>query len=208
MRTYKTDHQAYTAVAVSGSNAGTSKPTAVVPAELCRAVEDDLAIMQECRDNAVASLQEVYRDAVRLAKILCRNEFFEVSHVWTPLNDTRGVLSQIDNMAAGMSQKLEVVRAAYIEAKCQLDEALDRIAELEKQLAGLQKPKEQHTFRAHDLTWVKHVPGDPMPCYGDAKIRALLRCGAHGPATGSQLDWSEKQGDEGQIIGWNYADAP
>ena len=88
------------------------------------------------------------------------------------------------------------------------DEARDCVAELEKRLAELQKPKERETFQAHGLTWIKHTPGNPMPCYGDAEIRVLLRCSAYGPATSSQLDWSEKQGDEGQIIGWNYADAP
>ena len=101
-----------------------------------------------------------------------------------------------------------ILQKLLADARNERDEARDRITELEKQLAELQKPKESETFEAHDLTWVKHVSGDPMPCYGDAKIRVLLRCSAYGSATGSQLDWSEKQSYEGQIIGWNYADVP
>jgi hypothetical protein len=26
------------------------------------------------------------------------------------------------------------------------------------------------TFEAHGLTWIKHTPGDPMPCDGDARV--------------------------------------
>ena len=93
------------------------------------------------------------------------------------------------------------------------DEARDRIAELEKQLVELQKPKEPETFQAHGLTWIKHVPGDPMPCDPDTFVRTLWRFEKKGKYTPNEnraksWNWSDSSLEEWQIIGWNYAHAP
>ena len=95
----------------------------------------------------------------------------------------------------------------------QRDEALDHIAELEKQLAGLQKPKEQDTFEAYGEIWIKHTPGNPMPCADDSTVRLTISGftaiktrytyeASSGWVPGKDLYYM------GRIIGWNYADAP
>lgn len=96
------------------------------------------------------------------------------------------------------------------------DEARDRIAELKKRLTELQepkKPKEQDTFESHGLTWIKHTPGDPMPCEAESIVWALTRGAAQNkyrPWTqrACYWDWYNRWKDDCQIIGWNYADAP
>lgn len=93
------------------------------------------------------------------------------------------------------------------------DEARGRIAELEKQLAELQKPKEQNTFEAHGLIWIRHVPGDPMPCDGKTEVRVLYDCEKtggywHAPDRARFWNWADEIRPNNRIIGWNYADAP
>lgn len=99
------------------------------------------------------------------------------------------------------------------------DEARDRIAELEKQLAELQKPKkpkkpkEQDTFEAYGMTWIKHTPGDPMPCNPETRTLAITnrsRKTSDAPwvRLADEWNWSDSLPEEWQIIGWNYADAP
>ena len=93
------------------------------------------------------------------------------------------------------------------------DEACDRIADLEKQLAELQKPREPEIFKSHGLTWIKHVPGNPMPCDGETDVRILYgreKKGVYRDSTNQACfwDWSDGLSEEWQIIGWNYAEAP
>ncbi len=98
------------------------------------------------------------------------------------------------------------------------DEARDRIAQLETQLAELQnpnpkKPKEQDTFEAHGMTWIKHTPGEPIPCNPEARILAITNWSMEtGHAAwvqrANQWNWSDSLPEDCQIIGWNYADAP
>lgn len=92
------------------------------------------------------------------------------------------------------------------------DEAREKLAELEKQLAEMQEPKAE-TFQAHGLTWIKHVPGDPMPCEGEFEVRVLFVKEEKGEYWSADLpacdwSWTKTPSPENQIIGWNYADAP
>ena len=95
------------------------------------------------------------------------------------------------------------------------DEAREKLAELEKQLAEMQNPK-AGTFEAHGLTWIKHVPGDPMPCDGNAKVRVIFNeftgskerdCDLSDD-TASGWFWGKDLSHTSPICGWNYADAP
>ena len=54
-----------------------------------------------------------HREAVRLAQVLWRRSYRKASPYWKPLDDTVGVISQIDNMHAGVAQELEEVRMKY-----------------------------------------------------------------------------------------------
>lgn len=95
----------------------------------------------------------------------------------------------------------------------QRDEALDRVAELEKQLAELQKPKERDTFEAYGEIWIKHTPGGPMPRAGETFVMVLSakekeKMGPYRNVVTHAIgnDWSNYLDPEEQIIGWNYSD--
>lgn len=94
------------------------------------------------------------------------------------------------------------------------DEARDRITELEKQLAELQEPKKQDTFEAHSLPWIKHTPGNFIPCSGDTVVRVLLREELYfedyviADRRAACWNWGRRANKGYEIIGWNYADAP
>lgn len=68
---------------------------------------------------------------------------------------------------------------------------------------------QREVFEAHGFEWFKHVPGDPMPCDGDAVVCVLLEQGGfgHSPqgAEASQWRWSNFL-SVSNIIGWRYAE--
>lgn len=100
-----------------------------------------------------------------------------------------------------------------------------RIEELERAIAILEagqrpdsstsaaserEPTQPSTFTACGLEWIRHVPGDPMPCDGEAVVRVMLesdrRDGAwdmmhHGQAAG--FHWGRCTYSETEIVGWN-----
>ena len=51
--------------------------------------------------------------AEQLAKDMWRRSYRDVAPHWQPLDDLPGVISQIDNMHAGVAQELEDVRMKY-----------------------------------------------------------------------------------------------
>jgi len=71
------------------------------------------------------------------------------------------------------------------------------------------KPQPE-TFEAHGLTWIKHTPGDPMPCDGDAMLHYVMRCAAsQRPSPAHDIDWKTcAYSPKTEVIGWRYADAP
>lgn len=71
------------------------------------------------------------------------------------------------------------------------------------------KPQPE-TFEAHGLTWIKHTPGDPMPCGGDAMLHYVMRCAAsQRPSPAHDIDWKTcAYSPKTEVIGWRYADAP
>jgi hypothetical protein len=73
--------------------------------DYCRKIEKDLAEMTECRDNAVANLCVAYSECVHLAKTIWRNNFADNAPEWAPLPGIGGVISQIDNMCAGLAEQ-------------------------------------------------------------------------------------------------------
>lgn len=106
-----------------------------------------------------------------------------------------------------------ILQKLLVDARNERDEARDRIAQLETQLAEFQKSKEPETFEAHGLTWIKHTPGDPMPCDGKTEVRVLYDCEKtggywHAPDRARFWTWSDERRPNNRIIGWNYADAP
>ena len=52
-------------------------------------------------------------EAEQLARAMWRRSYRKASPYWKPLDDTVGVISQIDNMHAGVAQELEEVRMKY-----------------------------------------------------------------------------------------------
>ena len=55
-----------------------------------------------------------HREAVRLAQVMWRRTYRDAAPHWQPLEDTAGVISQIDNMHAGVVEENERVRAALL----------------------------------------------------------------------------------------------
>ncbi len=85
----------------------------------------------------------------------------------------------------------------------------------------VQDKPQPETFEAHGLTWIKHTPGDPMPCDGDAFIDVLWRnelppskmtTVAHDGSTASEWKWGMTRNGQEDVVGWRYipppADAP
>lgn len=73
--------------------------------------------------------------------------------------------------------------------------------------------KKPETFEAHGLTWIKHTPGDPMPCKATDTVRVLLACEQqgssdyyHGTFFAERWDWTDNVDPIAQITGWNYAE--
>ena len=50
-------------------------------------------------------MQDEYTYAVRIASYMWETYYKNVAPEWEPLNDLLGVLTQIDNMIAGMNQE-------------------------------------------------------------------------------------------------------
>jgi hypothetical protein len=63
------------------------------------------------------------------------------------------------------------------------------------------------TFHHSGLDWIPHTPGDPMPCPGGTRVRALLRNGVYDPEptqSAFYLDWSDDEYlEDSIIIGWH-----
>lgn len=53
-----------------------------------------------------------HREAVRLAQVMWRRSYLDAAPHWQPLDDTAGVISQIDNMHAGVVEQNERMRRA------------------------------------------------------------------------------------------------
>ena len=53
-----------------------------------------------------------HREAVRLAQVMWRRTYRDAAPHWQPLDDTAGVISQIDNMHAGVLQDNDRMRFA------------------------------------------------------------------------------------------------
>lgn len=71
---------------------------------------------------------------------------------------------------------------------------------------------EPETFEAHGKTWIRHTPGDAMPC-SNVRVDYLMR-GRGGVTIPSSkpefvidIDWTaDKDFESSEIIGWRYAD--
>ena len=70
--------------------------------------------------------------------------------------------------------------------------------------APAEKPE---TFEAHGKTWVRHKPGDPMPCDGSSAVMALLGDGTFWTQQAEDWNWNNNN-NKFDIIGWRYADKP
>jgi hypothetical protein len=63
------------------------------------------------------------------------------------------------------------------------------------------KPQPE-TFEAHGLTWIKHTPGDPMPCDGDAIVQLLTNAGGMSRSWGTICVANAIGWDASNIMGW------
>ena len=99
-------------------------------------------------ENLREQLAEAQREAVSLARSLFKRHYAQEPHYasgeieWEPFNDPASVISQIDNMVAGMSAQLATVTAERDALRAQLAEAraalktVMRNAELSKEPCG------------------------------------------------------------------------
>jgi hypothetical protein len=81
--------------------------------------------------DAVAEVLEKERDAAtreatQLAVWLHRNFYADVTQ-WRPLGDPAGVISQIDNMVAGIAEKLRTAEADASALRAKLDREADAL---------------------------------------------------------------------------------
>jgi hypothetical protein len=51
--------------------------------------------------------QQSHRAAVRLANTLWQRQYLSEAPAWQPADDTAGVISQIDNLAAGLHKEID-----------------------------------------------------------------------------------------------------
>ena len=92
--------------------------------------ERELASIIECRDSACASLQRHYETLRSLAVAIWRTNYADEAPQWEPLPDIDGIVSQIDNMAAGLRQQVAVLKWEQAKLRTAADglaEALERI---------------------------------------------------------------------------------
>jgi hypothetical protein len=70
---------------------------------------------------------------------------------------------------------------------------------------------QSETFEAHGLTWIKHTPGDPMPCDGESMLQVLEEGERNGKTYWDfrmpAREWGWRAGPN-PTVGWRYADAP
>ena len=52
-----------------------------------------------------------YREALRLAQVMHRRSYLKSAPEWQPLDTTAGIISQIDNMHAGVLSRCDQYRA-------------------------------------------------------------------------------------------------
>lgn len=83
-------------------------------------IDEHLPIRSLEAENALA-----LREAVRLAQIIWRRSYRETAPQWKPLTDTAGVISQIDNMCAGLLQRLEEQRSVIRELREAVNPIID-----------------------------------------------------------------------------------
>lgn len=62
---------------------------------------------------------------------------------------------------------------------------------------------ERDCFEAHNQTWFRHTPGEPMPCDGGALVEVLID-GATGADIADKFSWDDC--GPVSIIGWRYAE--
>lgn len=62
------------------------------------------------------------------------------------------------------------------------------------------------TFTAHGKEWFSHVPGDPMPCDGQASVFVTSDNPDVLPHAKAARDWHWGTNTEAKIIGWRYAE--
>ena len=80
-------------------------------------------------------LNEAHREALYLAQSIWRSEYLKDSPDWEPCDDVAGIISQIDNMYAGMRLQRDEARAALQPKGEPITE--DRLAERDAQIASL-----------------------------------------------------------------------
>lgn len=87
-------------------------------AALSRAVNDHADALATIA-SMKAERAEALREAKQLAEALHRRHYFHVKH-WKPLDTTAAIISQIDNMTAGIGSNLEAREAEITRYRSEL----------------------------------------------------------------------------------------
>lgn len=69
-------------------------------------LEEERKDISSCRDTACAKLQRHYDTLRKLAVATWRTNYADEAPQWEPLPDIDGIISQIDNMTAGLAQQV------------------------------------------------------------------------------------------------------
>ena len=83
------------------------------------AMQEEIAILQSDLAAVKAEQDAVFKEAHFLATAIHRKHYHEVTQ-WKPLDYTAGLISQIDNMAAGLSLDLAAAREEIARARAKL----------------------------------------------------------------------------------------
>lgn len=136
-------------------------------AELSRVVETGLRTEKQL-EGFHSELGQARREAVCLAASIWRSEYKADAPNWAPLETVAGVISQIDNMYAG-------VRAQRDEARFALNQARDRINAKDVALLNIQGS--ENLVRIWDLARLASLDasGDPSEPLEITALRAKCK---------------------------------
>ena len=152
-------------------------------------------------ENLREQLAEAQREAVSLARSLFKRHYAQEPHYasgeieWEPFNDPASVISQIDNMVAGMSAQLATVTAERDALRAQLAEAraalktVMRNAELSKEPCG-SDPESPAAIRNGKFAGLASIAAQGL---GMVRGPSLTEQLAEAQRDAERLDWMIEQ---------------
>lgn len=177
------------------------------------------------RDEARAEISAVKQEVLGVVTSIWKKEYQSEAPHWQPLPDLQGLISQLDNMYAGMRTQRDQANWDLRKARAEVERLRKRVEELEADQdyhvdmqTGNFTPTiatndtSPEIFEAHGREWYKFTAGDQQPCAGNLKVCVLWPSDDEEIALVADLaqnfDWSRKPDLDEQVIGWRPADAP